>query len=869
MKMADKSVDIIIPIYNAADDLKICLESIYKNTDLSKNRLVLINDNSSDSRIKEILDSQKRENVIVIHNDKNQGFSANINLGMAQSEENDVILLNSDTVVTDRWVEKMVDCAYSSPEIGTVTPLSNNATLCSVPVFCEENKLPENIDAEKMGRIVEHCSMKKYPRISVAHGFCMLVKREVINLIGNFDAATFGRGYGEENDFCNRAEQVGFIHVQCDDTFILHTGTKSFVSAEKEEYIRKHDMILRKRYPSQMHANDVYVRDNPNGYVQENIKIFMDLENGKKNILYVVHSDFRKGASDNVGGTQLHVRHLKDNLIDEYNVFVAARDELTLNLTLYIDDKEYFWKFNIGEYKGYFRFHDRELKKVWDLVFNAFNIDVVHIHHVCNLSFDIFDCAEERNIPILFTCHDYFFISPSLKMLDADYNIIVKKEMTEEKWRKVLSLWSEIYSETDYISFWQKKCLEILHKCQEIIVPNGVVKDYLVEYYPDISDIIRVVPHGYEFEEDTEQIVINSNYIRHYIESIKKTNLGYVIEGWAVTDDTEHEIEKLYLEIDNGDTTQLLLTSTYSRGDVVGAGGTIGAGFKALVPLSMVEKKVRLSLLLKVDGKYSKEKNVLELQRFNKSNESLNIAFIGGINKEKGGSIICELVKKKTKGVNYYVFGNLGYEELSDLEANNLYKFGKYDSNDLPGILSVYKIDLVCILSIWPETFSYTLSEALLCGIPAIVVDTGALGNRMDNLNAGWKVSINNAGSGISSILDSIRKDHKLLEEKKEIAKKVKLRTMDEMANDYRRIYNSFNCNNYRQEAFDSEYLYKNYVQRSYFVDSENQMANINCSLIGEDKDVLNSLSFRIARRVRKINFPFKRSLWHMLRRKF
>ena len=104
---------------------------------------------------------------------------------------------------------------------------------------------------------------------------------------------------------------------------------------------------------------------------------------------------------------------------------------------------------------------------------------------------------------------------------------------------------------------------------------------------------------------------------------------------------------------------------------------------------------------------------------------------------------------------------------------------------------------------------------------------------------------------------------------KKEIAKKVKLRTMDEMANDYRRIYNSFNCNNYRQEAFDSEYLYKNYVQRSYFVDSENQMANINCSLIGEDKDVLNSLSFRIARRVRKINFPFKRSLWHMLRRKF
>ena len=161
-----KSVDIIIPIYNAYEDLVICLDSIYKNTDLNKNRLILINDNSPDPRIKEILDKQIKKNVIVIHNEVNKGFSNNINIGMSQSDDNDVILLNSDTVVTSNWVEKIEKCAYHDSAIGTVTPLSNNATLCSVPLFCEENKLPEGMSIEKAGQIVENCSLRKSSGIS-------------------------------------------------------------------------------------------------------------------------------------------------------------------------------------------------------------------------------------------------------------------------------------------------------------------------------------------------------------------------------------------------------------------------------------------------------------------------------------------------------------------------------------------------------------------------------------------------------------------------------------------------------------------------------------------------------------------------------
>ena len=61
----------------------------------------------------------------------------------------------------------------------------------------------------------------------------MYVKQEAYELVGEFDAKTFGRGYGEENDFCCRCSMLGYTHVLCDDTFIYHAGTASFASEEK------------------------------------------------------------------------------------------------------------------------------------------------------------------------------------------------------------------------------------------------------------------------------------------------------------------------------------------------------------------------------------------------------------------------------------------------------------------------------------------------------------------------------------------------------------------------------------------------------------------------------------------------------------
>lgn len=115
----------------------------------------------------------------------------------------------------------------------------------------------------------------------------MYIKREVLEKIGYFDAETFGKGYGEENDFCHRAEQQGYMHLMCDDTFIYHKGTASFDSVEKKKLLEEHERILRERYPKYVERNGQYCRKNPNKDLQENIKLYLNLDYAACGKLYL------------------------------------------------------------------------------------------------------------------------------------------------------------------------------------------------------------------------------------------------------------------------------------------------------------------------------------------------------------------------------------------------------------------------------------------------------------------------------------------------------------------------------------------------------------------------------------------------------
>ena len=137
---------------------------------------------------------------------------------------------------SSRAAGSMRCCAAPRPiaAIGTITPFSNNAEICSFPRFCEDNAWP--LDRDPAPDRAARSRMRRcrpIPTCRPASGFCMFVRRAVIDAIGTFDMA-FGAGYGEENDFCLRAARAGWRNVLADDAFVVHTGGRSFAGRKAE-----------------------------------------------------------------------------------------------------------------------------------------------------------------------------------------------------------------------------------------------------------------------------------------------------------------------------------------------------------------------------------------------------------------------------------------------------------------------------------------------------------------------------------------------------------------------------------------------------------------------------------------------------------
>jgi GT2 family glycosyltransferase len=218
---------IIVPVFNALEQLEACLASIARTVP-PDTKVLLIDDASTDKRVLPLLQTwandAKPYRRLLIH-EKNRGFVATANHGM-RIAGTDVVLLNSDTEVAGAWLQHLADCLDSDNSIATATPWSNNGEIVSIPEFCVANPAPKNLQA--IASAIASCASPVYPQMPTAVGFCMAISLYAIETVGLFDEVTFGPGYGEENDFCQRAEQAGLSNVLCDNAYVVHHGGASF-----------------------------------------------------------------------------------------------------------------------------------------------------------------------------------------------------------------------------------------------------------------------------------------------------------------------------------------------------------------------------------------------------------------------------------------------------------------------------------------------------------------------------------------------------------------------------------------------------------------------------------------------------------------
>lgn len=404
----EAGVEVVIPVYGGNIETAECIASVLSAKNTTPARITIVNDCSPDPLIVKLLDAIEREghpHLNIIHRTQNGGFSESVNIGIIAAGGKDVILLNADTVVHNGWIDRIMNAAAQDPTIGTITPLSNNGEIVSLPYICKSLPVDSPELAKKVDEVAARLNPGKLVDLPVAIGFCMYIRRQCLNEVGLFDAATWGRGYGEEVDLCLKALSRGWRHVATADTFVVHRGNVSF-GDEKLQRIIESAKKIAERYPFYDQVIQRFLVADPLAPLRRNINIeLLNQTLGKERILHIAHSFG--------GGTDRYVRDLAAiHEQDGANALVLRMDakgnaELNVKMT----DPEWLGFFE-AEHAEQYKADEEEALKA-DI--KRLGITKLYIHSPFGFSTSMLEWLT-GNFEYEMTIHDYAWICPRITL---------------------------------------------------------------------------------------------------------------------------------------------------------------------------------------------------------------------------------------------------------------------------------------------------------------------------------------------------------------------------------------------------------------------------------------------------------------------
>jgi GT2 family glycosyltransferase/glycosyltransferase involved in cell wall biosynthesis len=475
--MPPPPIDIVVPVYNALGDLARCVESVLAHS-TGDWRLALIDDGSTDPAIRGYfakLEARGLQRVTLLANARNEGFTLTANRGMREARaEADVVLLNSDTVVTRGWLDALARCAASDARVGTVTPFSNNAEICSLPRFCVNNPWPAGVDPQPLVAALARAAVPTYPDLPTGVGFCLYVRRALIAAIGVFDPA-FGLGYGEENDYCLRAAAAGFRNVLCEDAFVLHLGGSSF--GDKRADLGKRNMaLLLERHPGYLDLVHAYIAADPLRPLRELAGAELRAATGPQpGVLHVVHG--------HGGGTEYHVRAL----------IAASSESFRHYLLIAVGDH---WQ--VEEHAGdavcsfdFTRLPGESWRDFLGGLAARFRLSLVHLHNISGCRDGLLAALAEFALPYGYTVHDLNFACPTITFHDPHERYC--GAITDLATCKGCLAAQPDLAAID-IASWRERHRTLLARAAFVIAPSQWAASTLRRYFTDPA--VAIVPHG-------------------------------------------------------------------------------------------------------------------------------------------------------------------------------------------------------------------------------------------------------------------------------------------------------------------------------------------------------------------------------------
>lgn len=488
-------VTIVIPVFNASEALGRCLESVVRNTGPWA-KLVLIDDASTDPRVGELLAAYAQlRNVEVLTNPRNLGFTASINRGILESA-GDVVLLNSDTEVGPRWLEQLVIAASTASDIGTVTAVSDNAGAFSVPEIGVENALPEGFATDDVARLFAQSSRRRLVPTPTGSGFCLFVRRACLDEVGPFDEAEFPRGYGEENDFCMRAAELGWRHVIDDATWVHHQREASF-GPEKQALAGAARATVDRLHPTYTEQVRAFVTGPDLAAMHEDARaayktIARPGAGVLPRILFVLH--------EGGGGVPASNRDLLRGLVDRYDCLVLASDGSTLRLWQAAGaDMRLVSAWRLAEPWRVTDTTSPEQSAIARTVLASYGIELVHVRHLFKHTLDLPRVATGLGLPVVVSLHDYYMSCPTVHLLDETDTYCGGICTPGDGACRIPSpmLMGTPPLKHRYVHEWRRSFARILANADALVTTSDNVREVYLRSYPTLRrDAFRIIEHG-------------------------------------------------------------------------------------------------------------------------------------------------------------------------------------------------------------------------------------------------------------------------------------------------------------------------------------------------------------------------------------
>jgi GT2 family glycosyltransferase len=397
-----RQIDVIIPVYGNRVESLACIESALE-TIADRARLVVVDDAGEDPHLASALDTLARNGrLTLLRNAKNLGFAGAVNRGLAHDPDRDAVLLNSDTRVFGDWLSRLQAAAYSDAHVGSVTPLTNNGSIASYPLRAG-TIAPTPEAGAALHALAASTNDGLRVEIPVGVGFCLYLRRDCLNVVGTLDADVFGKGYGEETDFCMRARRQGFTHRLAADVYVSHAGGLSF-GARRAALLDRSQRLLNLRYPGYDRSIQRFLASDPVHAARRNLDeqrlrshagrpvliVTLALSGGVDR--FVKHRCLQLRA---MGFTPMLLRPAKPGDLRRCELAIDGLDMPNLQYAI-----------------------PRELSHLQD-VLHALAFEFIEIQHFLHLDARVVDAVRALPAPYDVFVHDYAWLCPRVTLIDG------------------------------------------------------------------------------------------------------------------------------------------------------------------------------------------------------------------------------------------------------------------------------------------------------------------------------------------------------------------------------------------------------------------------------------------------------------------